>query len=769
MPVGLEKMAELAYKEQNALRPPKPEEVAEAFTDFFTLRKGPFEEFHIATAHLAFKYLLANPQENGQPWVSNEVLDSDILEEMMRQSRRPEVVGKAHMAFGRAILDELASILEREEKDTQAETTAGRMELSHDVNLKTKLIRLSSLFGSAVEARNIVADAFQDDPKAISQGSPDLWDAVLAGIAREGNVEEMLKTTEMWETQAIPLSRMMQERLVLFFCEKGDLDRARFWYAQPIATRADQETIPPTGKTSCVLLTASAMNGDLSYGQKVVAAMLKDDVPRKEYWDAILVWSAAIGKGVDEVDRMMNVLMRRNEEARQKDPTVESIRPDIHTIHALVELAMSKQDPYTAERYVALGERRGILPDQRTFTMQMEYRLAVEDLDGAKTAYFNLMSSFDGADPSVLVVNKLIHALCKSKQHHFDDLMAIVDDLHERRADFTAETVAALTLLHLQRGEIHDAMDLLQVHAHQYAPAQRRVIQNALSAFILDGDTSTADAWDGYQILRSVFADTPRSDRVTIMNNFFTRNRPDMGCHVFFHMRHHVSKAHSANIDVYVAAFTGFARCADSESLDLAYNQLKLDFDVEMNTRLRNSLMLAYAAAGQNDRALQFWTQVCESKEGPSYNSIPIAFRCCEGKHWGGEHATSIWKRLQEQDVEINKPIWTAYLAAMTRNHHHKEALALIENVEADYGFAPDVHVYVEQPPQSFILACANQENSLATWFNMTASSEKQLHVEAWIRDHYPDLWSDIEALGYWVTMDGLGYRQYNINRNLEP
>jgi len=58
---------------------------------------------------------------------------------------------------------------------------------------------------------------------------------------------------------------------------------------------------------------------------------------------------------------------------------------------------------------------------------------------------------------------------------------------------------------------------------------------------------------------------------------------------------------------------------------------------------------------------------------------------------------------------------------------------------------------------------------SLGNWFNMTASSERQTHVEAWIKEHYPEIWKQIEALGHWVTMDGFGYRQYNINRDLDP
>lgn len=59
--------------------------------------------------------------------------------------------------------------------------------------------------------------------------------------------------------------------------------------------------------------------------------------------------------------------------------------------------------------------------------------------------------------------------------------------------------------------------------------------------------------------------------------------------------------------------------------------------------------------------------------------------------------------------------------------------------------------------------------DSLGNWFNMTANSNRQNQVEAWIKQHHPKVWEEFEALGHWVTMEGFGYRQYNLNRDLEP
>ncbi|KAH7081533.1 hypothetical protein BKA63DRAFT_210774 [Paraphoma chrysanthemicola] len=744
IPAGLEIMSELMHAQKTDIRPPRPDVVADAFKAFFAHRKGAFDDFYISRADKALQYLVENPREDGQPWLSTKELDG-ILGKLLHTDHLPKTGGAEHARFGRAILEQWA-------KQSEA-ASASEQQPVHLLQEDFKRVRLLSIFGPATEARDIVADKFKYGPEL----SPDqlklvrnAWGTMLGGIVREGDLEEMQKTTHLIQSTSIPISPRMQYDLVTFFSERKKLEEARFWYAQPVVSIFGKELTSPDGQTSAALLKACALSGDLSFGQEVVVTMLKNEMLSKDSWDAIFLWSAAIGKGVDEVDRMMNVMIRRNDEARQKDPSVDIIRPDVITINSLVDFAMSKQDPYMAERYIALGEKRGIAPDEKTYAMQIQYRLSVKDLDGARAAYFNLQGDFTGAERSVAVINQLIQALCKSKQQQFDELMVMVDDLHERKAFFAPETVAALCVLHLQRGEVHDGTDLLQVHAHQFAPEQRRVIQRALLAFILNGETSTTDAWDAYHIMRNVFQETPREDRIQVMNNFFVRKRSDMACHVFFHMRNHIIPKIAANRDVYVAAFTGFAHCEDVESLELAHNQLKLDLNVDFDTRLRNALMLAYAATKENKKALQFWREICESKEGPSYNSLAIAFRSCEGMHFGHEHARSIWKRLREQDVDIDKPIWTAYMCALARNHQHEEAQALIETVEDEFGFTPDLDI-------------------LGNWFNMTTNSERQVKVEAWIRERYPSVWTEFEALGHWVTMDGFGYRQYYLNRDLEP
>ncbi|KAF3032123.1 hypothetical protein E8E12_001437 [Didymella heteroderae] len=755
IPSGLETMSELSHAQRTSARPPKDKDLAEAFKSFFVTKKGPFEDFHIGLAHNTFAYLLEHPQESGAPWFTRQELLA-LVDELVKLRRRPDTGGKPHVHFGTALIDQITKMDPIDGAVEGVGTTSESAKLSKEEELhfviRPKLVELLCLYGASSKAREIAIRHYnkfsQETDAKKKRVTRNVWNRVLIGAVRDNSPSELAETTELFKNSSVPLTAVTQSYLVSILSERRDLDAAKFWYSQPILGERDFEKSATVRRpTYAALLKACALCGDLTFGHEVVADLTKNKVPDKKGWDAIFLWSAALGKGVDEIDRMMNVMIRRTEEAKAP------IHPDVDTINLLVEFAMSKQDPYSAERYIAMGEKRGIMPDEQTYTMQMQYRLSVKDIDGARAAYYNLQGDFKGSEASVAAVNGLIQVLCESKQQNYDDIMAIVDDLHERKARFAPETVAKLCILHLRRVEIHDAMDLLQVHAYQYSPEQRAVIANSLRDFILDGENSTADAWDAYQIMRNTFQETPREDRIRVMNEFFARNRSDMACHVFFHMRNHTAESHQANRDVYIAAFTGFARCADAESLELVNNQLKLEFKVEMNTKLRNALMLAHASCGNNKKALEIWREICESKEGPSYNSIAIAFRSCEGMPWGDQHAKSIWARLKEQDIEIDKQIFTAYLSAIARNFLHDEALALVETVEEEYGYngyKPDFYI-------------------LSNWYNTTTNIEKQSQVEAWIKERYPEVWKEMEALGHWVTMDGFGYKQYNIDRHLAP
>lgn len=683
IPPGQDILADLVKATRLAEKPPPPDQVYTALKQFVGEGWGTrgFEHSHIGLMWNAVNYLQKHARSDGSPWL--ELLDIQNL--LKALGTKADKGAEARVAFAIELREELAR---RAESDEKLRSTRKRFGQGPD---QLMFYAVLCNHGATRQARDFLVQLWEKLDRS-ERGHPrwqPLWAVVLTGFGswKEKNGAELVKTVEIMDELGIPFRAAGQRTLVEYFAESGDFEEAKKWY--------DRE--PEDGKSSRThgaMLKACVLADDQTLGQKIVASIL-EKTPDKGIWDAIFVWSAAIGKGVEEIDRMMDVMIRRNDQERAKpsEKPVPIIRPDIETINALVELAISKNDPYTAERFIAMGEKRGIYPDAHTRTMQINYRLSANDIVGARSAYHLLEGVRLNDEAVAAAANKLIRAMASAEHHTFDDVLAIVDDLHEHRAYLEPETIAILCENHLRRGELQDAVDLIQLHAHFYSAEQRLVIRNHLVDFLLDRKTSTADAWDTYQMIRKLFPETPRELRMQIMNEFFARKRGDMACHVFFHMRNADHPMVRADRAVYIAAFTGFAHTRDAESLELAHNQLKLDSSVDMDTKLRNSLMLAYAAVGKNIKALEYWTEIVASKEGPTYNSIVIAFRACEGMPWGDQHAKPIWRRLVGMEMDIDKRVFTAYLGALASNFLHEECVALVEKAEEEWGFEVDLYM----------------------------------------------------------------------------
>ncbi|KAK3064936.1 hypothetical protein LTR53_018334, partial [Teratosphaeriaceae sp. CCFEE 6253] len=271
-------------------------------------------------------------------------------------------------------------------------------------------------------------------------------------------------------------------------------------------------------------------------------------------------------------------------------------------------------------------------------------------------------------DEDVPVVNALIIALCSSGRHDFDTVMNVAADLSDRRARFEPTTVATLSLLHLDRDELHDVIDLLHTHAYHYSSTERATVREMLVAHCLDPKTPVARSWDAYAIIRDVFDELSRGPRTQLMTNFFTHDRPDMAVHVFNHMRSHSREDTMPTVDTYVTAFMGAAARHDLESLEVLHNQLKLDFNITLTTHLRNALIIAYTSCGSPRRALSFWDDIVASREGPSYKSVQIALRACERSPFGDLKAQEIWGRLRRMRVDLDPAMWASYVAALAGN-----------------------------------------------------------------------------------------------------
>lgn len=661
-------MLDLMLMDKIQARPPPPQELVKAWRTFFAYKDKKGEAVNRIQAEHVLRTLLYL-QKNG-----TEEEDSALSEDDLKLARKVFLVMPidkvdVHNEMARELYKHFARRHLEEHNE----------ENSH-VDLKF-LVHALTLTGDSVEAREIT-EKFWDKNSETMRARKNMrstgrkfWQYVLMGFAKENNEAGLLRTAEMAEAAGMPYSMDFHRIMTTFFAERNDVEATKKWYGKAIDDGHLNYGRNP--ETLAAVLRFCIRHGELDWSKTVFRDILETN-PSKVIWDVVLQWAAgAMGKGVEDVERMMEIMSRRN-------PNDDSVRPDVETINGLVDLAMSLKDPYLAERYIALGLKSGIRPNARTFILQMNYRADAGDLTGAQVAYEALQAEEIINDEDLPAINKYIRALCAGKGNNYDRIVSIASEMEERNVRLEAETVSGLSMMYLRRGELPEAIDLLQTHVYHYTLAERTLIRDAFLSYCRDSHNSTLQVWDAYTIMRQMFDETPTEVRTQIMNEFFRRKRCDMACHVFGHMRQHIRTEKRPVLNTYIQCFEGIARCEDREHLDMVHNMLKMDSSIEPSTRLYNSLMLAYTACEDADRALDFWDDITNSTEGPSYRSLEIVFGACQRKPFGDRLAREIWGKMKRMEIEVTREVWVAFVGALAGQGKLEECKGLVEGMEAE-------------------------------------------------------------------------------------
>jgi hypothetical protein len=665
---GLSKMLDLNSMIKIGARPPPPAELAQAWERYFAHKASKKEGFNdLQAQHVlrTFEYLKKyNCDEEGFGLSANTLKNALAITRVL-----PDGNGATHARIARALYGEILR----------------RGEIGHGV-IKNFLAVLAHT-GHTTEALNWAEKYFAtyhhtDGPAAkenTRKTKRQVWTTVMEGYARENNETELLKLVEMVEAAGLNWGPSFHEIVTTFYAFRDDVPNTQKWYDKTPSGQSQQSS----KEMMSTILRFCIRNDELEWCKTIFRRIL-DDKPPKHIWDVLFQWAAgALGKGVEDVDRMMQVMIQYN-------PEDTSVRPDAETINGLVDLAMSLKDPYLAERYIALGKKYGIHPNAETFILQLNYRVSAGDLTGAQAAYDALQSEDISDNRDVPAINKYIQALCASKANHYERIVSICSDLDERNLRLEPDTVSAICLLYLSRGEMNDVLDTLQANTFHYTLPQRSSIINTFVAYCLDRKTNTSDAWEAYNIFRTVFQETPIEIRTQVMNEFFARKRCDMACHVFGHMRQHIRKEFRPVLATYIDCFRGIARCKDKESLDMVHNMFKMDSSIEPNTKLYNSLMMAYTECDEGNRALDFWHDITNSREGPSYESLELVFKACQENAFGDRTAKEVWSKMRRMEIEVTREVFVAYVCALAGQGNMKEAQEMVETAEKDLGLKPD-------------------------------------------------------------------------------
>ncbi len=652
-------------------RPPEPDLLAKAFSEFIQFKREESRRTEGSSLEeTQARYLITTVEHlrkinEGLPdfGLSSEDLRAGLF--LLRRSSGERDETEMRIRFANLLFEEL----KRRRTAPMDEGEPVRDDVSFVAELGT-FIRILSRHGDSLQARNLAEKYWKTD---LVHGEQSPWGSVLNGMLKEGFEEQLEKTLEIMQNFGLPFDAKIHQQIVMYHAQTNlDMDLTKRWYERPISGKKR-----PTRHTDAAVLRLCVQKGELEWGKDIFKKMMERNPDDRMSWDIILLWAAAKGKGVDEIGRMIDVLVERNKKKRDE-------YPEIDTINSLMEYANMRDDPYTAERYISLGQKYGLQPNTQTYLLQLDYRIKVRDLSGAMAIYTRLREEGSAEDEDVPQINNLIVALCTNQSKNYNTIMTLVEDLSERKAHFKSETVGALSRLHLQRRETDDLLDLLNTYAFHYGLAQRLSIRDVLLTYIIDPNSPMANVWTVYNILRQVFTETDVSTRTQIMQAFFARSRADMATHVFSHMRQSQIPTLRPTIDTYCVCLTGIGRASDLESLETVHNMLNLDSNIEPDTKMRNALMLAYTGCNEPDRAKQLWDDIVESREGPSYSSIIIALQACEKAPFGERTAREIWQRLTRGEVEVTREVYAAFVGALAGHGLFGECVKMLEKAEQE-------------------------------------------------------------------------------------
>lgn len=510
------------------------------------------------------------------------------------------------------------------------------------------------------------------------------WGCVLGGFAKEGDEETLLQTWELLKELGGEKSRRAYHPVIKFYCERGELETARGWYERMVG-----DGLMPMMPTYVEILQACDRKQDLAWGREVHDTMLNGGkkegpyVVRKRTWDVALQWTTVVGKGEDEVDRLLTIM------AASEDP---GMRPDIETINGLVRFAISRGELRMVNRYLALMARRGFEPNLQTWQLQLEHKLLEGDIEGAREVYEELRKEGIPKFFAAREVKLLLDALCKLPEADMQKIRMVYMDLNDWHVKLEVPHLTTLLTIFLEKCLFRDVIELLNRDCHAYSASDRRKVIHEIGEYIGRHTTSIEAAWDSYQILYQIFPEITVRQRTDIMRLFFELGRSDMATLVFHHMRG--TPERRPNKYTYTIAFMGIAYSRDIDALKAVHNALKLDQLVDPDTRMTNSLMGAYIACGVPERALGFWEEIKKSTEGPDYNSISLVLDSC-GRVWGGgaKQARIVWGQLRSMGVRPTLGNYCSYVEALGRTDCWDEALRVAKEMEVLDDVRPNVRL----------------------------------------------------------------------------
>ncbi|KAI5467181.1 hypothetical protein BGZ63DRAFT_345905 [Mariannaea sp. PMI_226] len=703
------------------LRPPPTDELIQSWKAFFNAKlssRVPLNATQALQCHRLLDYLLQQTPET--PTKNSPKLTSKDLTDALNalRSLRPRERTSQHLEFAKRIYSTLSSNVS-----------------DLDSRLWKQYIQTLCLYGGSKEALDILYSNWKNVAELAKKGH-NLVPSVAQGLAREGYEEDLIALVQSSENNEIPFDKDTQTVIVKFFADQNKISEAQHWFNRlPESGRRTAEVYP--------LVASFALRNGLEDWAVPYFLDLGDTKPEKPYWDSLLQAILIMGKGLKQVEAMMSHMV----------DSTGPVEADTATINGLLRAAVDIKDPMLAEDIILLAQDRHLKPDGETYLIQMSLRLDAGYLPGVQAAFKNVKklepwhSNPDRWWEYCHLLNKFLKALCAQSTPDFKLLSEFVQVAEEDQVQLEPDTVATLCVRFLENEQPFDVMDTLSIHAFQFSAAEREVVQDAFVKFCVDPETSTSRAWTAYQLLRQFFQDLSFEHRARLVSAFFDRKRPDMASHVFGHMRQHRNNDYHPKLETYITFFEGLGQHPDVEALDMVYNMLKMDTLVQPDTSLYTSLILAHTACGRHLQALDFWTEITSSREGPTYASLEAVFWALEHRAGGSKIADKIWKRIESMDIDITPAVFNAYVGAIGGSGLLDEVQNRILRMEKVTGVEPNAM-------------------TLGVAFNALPGQQLQAKFKSWAKMRYPEAWAALEKKGKRLNEDSLC--KFKLNRVLK-
>lgn len=117
---------------------------------------------------------------------------------------------------------------------------------------------------------------------------------------------------------------------------------------------------------------------------------------------------------------------------------------------------------------------------------------------------------------------------------------------------------------------------------------------------------------------------------------------------------------------------------------------LKLDVEVDLNTKLLNGLMLAYAACDMPEKSMEVFRQILQSEEGPTHKTIAIFFKLCGKHHNGTQEAMKMMEKVKLLEIEVDRRLYMSFVEALAAQCEFDLAIEAIDKMHDETGYLPN-------------------------------------------------------------------------------